>query len=60
MNAPIGMTQPVIMSMLPALNNLIKQERSDNKSRNISNQQMSATVNVGNLVDLVWAQITAP
>jgi hypothetical protein len=60
MNAPIGMSTPVIISMLPSLNALILKERSDNKPRDISKQQMSATVNVGNLVDLVWAQITAP
>jgi len=60
LNAPIGMSSAVILSMLPALNNLIKQERSDNARRDISRQQLSATVNVGNLVDLVWAQITAP
>jgi hypothetical protein len=60
LNAPIGMTQPVILSMLPALNNLIVTERPDKTRHDISTQQMSATVNVGNLVDLVWAQIMAP
>src|SRR5437867_3970817 len=60
MNAPIGMSNAVILSMLPSLNDLIAKERADHARRDISRQQMSATVNVGNLVDLVWAQITAP
>ena len=60
LNAPIGMSSAVILSMRPALNNLIKEERPDNMRRDISRQQLSATVNVGNLVDLVWAQITVP
>jgi len=60
LNAPIGMPTAVILSMLPALNNLIQQERADHASRDISKQQLSATVNVGNLVDLVWSQVTAP
>jgi hypothetical protein len=60
MNPPIGMSAAVIESMRPSLNQLIQQERSDNSSNDISKQQLSTTVNVGNLVDLVWAQITAP
>ena len=61
MPAPIGMPPNVILSMLPALKNLIKRERVDHSSSHrISSQQMSTTINVGNLVDLVWALIHVP
>jgi hypothetical protein len=59
--APIGMPPNVITSMQPALNALIIQERTDHSpNHGISGQQLSTAVNVGNLVDLVWAQIHAP
>jgi hypothetical protein len=61
MPAPIGMLPNVITSMRPALNALIMRERADQSpNHGLSSQQLSTAVNVGNLVDLVWAQVHAP